>query len=82
LRPEITGETPADPGLLLAVGHAILAFSVPGIMFGLPSLRTRNLLLVALRHGVNDFARAVVPTGEWLRGGGILNAPRAAACQQ
>lgn len=68
LRPEMTGESLAEPSLLFAVGYSVVVLSVAGLMFGVLWLRTRNLVLVALLHGVNDAIPAMAAKVEWLRG--------------
>ena len=41
--------------------------SIAGFLFGVLWLRTRNLLLVALLHGLNDAVPALAGPIEWLR---------------
>jgi membrane protease YdiL (CAAX protease family) len=40
---------------------------VAGFLFGMLWLRTRNLLLVALLHGLNDCIPAIAGTVDWMR---------------
>jgi len=55
LRPELTGEpVGAQPSLLLAVGYAVVVTSVTGFFLGVLWLRTRNLILLAIVHAMND----------------------------
>lgn len=55
LRPELTGEAVgADPSLLMAIGYSVVITSVTGFFLGVLWLRTRNLLLVAAVHAIND----------------------------
>jgi membrane protease YdiL (CAAX protease family) len=55
LRPELTGEpVGSDPSLLMAVGYSIVMTSVTGFYLGVLWLRTRNLLLIAVVHAMND----------------------------
>lgn len=67
LRPELTGESLEAHSLLFAVGYSIVILSVAGFMFGMLWLRTRNLVLVALLHGLNDSVPALADTVRWLR---------------
>jgi len=67
LRPELTGEALGEPSLLLAVGYSVCVLSVAGFLFGTLWLRTRNLLLVALLHGLNDCIPAIAGTVDWMR---------------
>jgi membrane protease YdiL (CAAX protease family) len=67
LRPEVTMESLAEPSLLMAIGYSVVILSVTGLMFGILWLRTRNLLLVALLHGLNDCVPATAEKIEWLR---------------
>jgi membrane protease YdiL (CAAX protease family) len=69
LRPELTGESLGEPSVLLAVGYSVVVLSVAGFLFGTLWLRTRNLLLVALLHGLNDCIPAIAGTVHWMRGG-------------
>jgi membrane protease YdiL (CAAX protease family) len=69
LRPELTLESVTEPSLLMAVGYSVVILSVAGLMFGLLWLRTRNLLLVALLHGLNDCVPAIAGTVRSLSGG-------------
>jgi uncharacterized protein len=66
LRPELTGEpVGSDPSLLIAVGYSIVMTSVTGFYLGVLWLRTRNLLLLAVVHAMND----LLPfTADHLRG--------------
>ena len=68
LRPELTGEGLGDSSLLIAVGYSVVVLSVAGFLFGTLWLRTRNLLLVALLHGLNDCIPAIAGTVHWMRG--------------
>lgn len=68
LRPELTGEALGEPSPLLAVGYSVVILSVAGFLFGTLWLRTRNLLLVALLHGLNDCVPAIAETVQWMRG--------------
>jgi membrane protease YdiL (CAAX protease family) len=67
LRPEVTGEGLGEPSLLLATGYSVVVLSVAGFLFGTLWLRTRNLLLVALLHGLNDCVPAIAATVHWMR---------------
>jgi len=69
LRPEIMMESVTEPSVLLAVGYSVVILSVAGLVFGLLWLRTRNLLLVVLLHGLNDCIPAIADTVQSLRGG-------------
>ena len=68
LRPELTGEGLGEANLLLAVGYSVVILSVAGFLFGTLWLRTRNFLLVALLHGLNDCVPAIAETVHWMRG--------------
>ena len=67
LRPEVTLESLSEHSLLVAVGYSVVMLSIAGFLFGVLWLRTRNLLLVALLHGLNDAVPALAGTIEWLR---------------
>lgn len=67
LRPQVTLESLSEPSLLLAVGYSVVVLSVAGFLFGVLWLRTRNLLLVALLHGLNDAIPSLAGTIQWLR---------------
>ena len=62
-------ESVTEPSVLLAVGYSVVILSVAGLVFGLLWLRTRNLLLVVLLHGLNDCIPAIADTVQSLRGG-------------